>query len=586
MKRRIDLCEIEFSQEACEISPETAITINEVVSPIKPVKPDDVYVRAMFVTSDRLNSQGGRFQRDEIEELCRLIPGAPVLVGHDKRRLPIARCFKVETVDRSGESWIKVWFYWLRDTEGADDLLKNIDGGICTECSLGFSFKLPECSICGGDIRKCSHVPGREYRGASGQMELCHFLYRKITRVNEISLVYRGAVPGTAISEQEINGELCNGSFDAILGGGTFLSSPGDIDLPDDGVLLTPIYHGVPFKLEHSGQEFRITAPESWLQLRAVERMFDLLREMLPEGASLHGVITLNRGKSRMPLYQMERALSGSSSHSGRWGIKLYADSDLLNCITESEIDRLSKSGIELVLPWRVTGNHGIESAIANSPKEGLAINLNGESFVCRDSSRFLLRVVEVTNTRSGKFCYTLSSHEGDRGEQSYKSYETPIAADVGDTLYVEADVIDSEHRMNLRRIKVLDNLRGYFAPDRLDARFGRAAESTDCFSAYSFGNDAVVFEIPFGSNGKRQIVFPHYSEKLLGEGKIMVGQHVENLELTGESGKYDSGAITILESSDDGVKFRCEGRRLNGEYILRSAILQKEKVVLLYRAG
>jgi hypothetical protein len=324
MKRRIDLCEIEFSHEACEISPETAGTINEVVSPIKLVKPDDVYVRTMFVTSDKLNSQGGRFQPEEIEELCRLIPGAPVLVGHDKRRLPIARCFKVETVDRNGENWVKVWFYWLRDTEGADDLLKNIDGGIYTECSLGFSFKLPECSICGGDIRKCSHVPGREYRGASGQMELCHFLYRKITRVNEISLVYRGAVPGTAISEQEI-------------------------------------------------------------------------------------------------------------------------------------IDELVK-----------------------------------------DSSQ----------------------------------------------------------------------------------------ETEDCFSAYAFGNGAVVLEIPFGIDGKRQIVFPHYSEKLLGEGKIMVGQYAEDLELTGETGKYDSGAIRILGSSDDGVRFRSEGRRLNGEYILRSAILQKEKVVLLYRTG
>ncbi len=205
MDKLTDTCEIEFADDAGVPAPTTTEIINSVVKPIRPVKPEDVYVRTMFVTSDRLNSQGGRFEPEGIEQLCRLIPGAPVLIGHDKRRLPIARCFRSELVDRNGHSWVKVWFYWLRAADGSDTLLENIDGGIYSECSLGFSFRLPECSICGGDIRRCSHVPGREYRGESGEIQLCHFIYRTITRVNEISLVYRGAVPGTAIADQVLN---------------------------------------------------------------------------------------------------------------------------------------------------------------------------------------------------------------------------------------------------------------------------------------------------------------------------------------------------------------------------------------------
>jgi hypothetical protein len=204
MEHSIDFCDIEFTQDTEGISPETADIINEVARPITPVQPDDVHVRAMFVTSDEINTQGGRFELDGIDRLCSLIPGAPVLIGHDKRRLPIGRSFKAERTRRNSRYWVKAWFYWLRSTDGAENLLRNIDGGIYTECSLGFSFNLPECSICGGDIRKCSHIIGREYRELTGQRRLCHFLYRNIRRVNEISLVYRGAVPGTAIARHRL----------------------------------------------------------------------------------------------------------------------------------------------------------------------------------------------------------------------------------------------------------------------------------------------------------------------------------------------------------------------------------------------
>jgi hypothetical protein len=327
MKKLVDVCEVEFSGGAEELSPEIIDAINDCAHPIRPVSADDVHVRAMFVTSDKQNLQGGRFDIGEIEDLCRLIPGAPVLIGHNKSRLPIARCFKADLVDRGGETWLKVWFYWLSDTEGADDLRRNIDGGIYRECSLAFSFRLPECSVCGGDIRRCSHVPGREYSGPTGEMERSHFIYRGITRVNEISLVYRGAVPGTAISEQ----------------------------------------------------------------------------------------------------------------------------------------------------------------------------------------------------------AQTLASN-------------------------------------------------------RLSTDPRNAADSTHRFLMHSLGDHSVVLDIPFTDCQRHMIAFPHYSRKLLDEGRMLVGHSVRGADLSEKGTVLDSGAVTVLQTSDDGIRIRPEGQRLRGEYILRPAVLQNEKVVLLYR--
>jgi hypothetical protein len=175
--------------------------INRVIRPPSEVSAEDIYVRAIYLVSDRVNSYGGRFPQDELENLCRLIIDSPVLVGHNKTGLPIARNFKAEVINGESESWVKVWFYWLKKSEGSRALLANIDGGIYKEGSIGFIFSLPECSICGEDIRNCVHVPLKEY-GPAGNQKLCHYNYRKIEKVLETSLVFRGANPDTRATNE------------------------------------------------------------------------------------------------------------------------------------------------------------------------------------------------------------------------------------------------------------------------------------------------------------------------------------------------------------------------------------------------
>jgi hypothetical protein len=173
--------------------------INRVIAPPVAVTEDSVFIRAMEVISDEINEHGGRFMQDEFARLCELIIDSPVLVAHDKRQLPVARNFKAEVVTRDGRPWVKVWFYWPKDTAGAQDLASRIDSGVLREVSIGFEFKRPECSVCGADIRECEHQPFTEGKHPDGKIRPIHYIYRDIIRVLETSLVYRGATPGTRI---------------------------------------------------------------------------------------------------------------------------------------------------------------------------------------------------------------------------------------------------------------------------------------------------------------------------------------------------------------------------------------------------
>ncbi|MCJ7577869.1 MAG: hypothetical protein MUO91_05410, partial [candidate division Zixibacteria bacterium] len=207
-----------------EISDELIFLINSRIKPPKPVTKEDVYIRTMFLVSDEVNSYGGRFPIEELPKIAELVIDSPVIVGHTKEKLPIARNFKAELVQRDGthpegssrgKTWVKVWFYWLKNSKDALSLKENIDHGIYKECSLGFVFEFPECGICGEDMRRCQHIPFKTYETPDGGKEGV-FNYRNITKVLETSLVYRGAVPNTSMSDElllyqkhECKGQSC-----------------------------------------------------------------------------------------------------------------------------------------------------------------------------------------------------------------------------------------------------------------------------------------------------------------------------------------------------------------------------------------
>ncbi len=194
------------AQPSQTVADDTALlvaAINTHVQPPEPIKPNQVHVRSLRLLSDAVNDHGGRFPVDEHDRLCELLVDSPVLIGHDRARLPIARNFVARRVRDDHGQWVQVWFYWMRTPEG-DRLAADIDGGVVKEGSIGFEFRRPECSVCGQDIRTCEHIPGREYTDATGAAQITHYEYRDIARVLETSLVYRGATPGTRLGNEPV----------------------------------------------------------------------------------------------------------------------------------------------------------------------------------------------------------------------------------------------------------------------------------------------------------------------------------------------------------------------------------------------
>ena len=200
MKKLLGQVQAELSEKEEQVPPDLISLINARIKPPVLVTAEDIFIRAMYLISDNVNSYGGCFPQEEHPHLAKLIIDAPVLIGHNKERLPVARNFNTELVYRDNAPWIKVWFYWLKNSEGGNSLKENIDHGIYKEGSIGFSFEFPECSICGQDIRKCEHIPFRSYLDKNQQEKQAHFNYRKIVKVLETSLVYRGAIPDTSFS--------------------------------------------------------------------------------------------------------------------------------------------------------------------------------------------------------------------------------------------------------------------------------------------------------------------------------------------------------------------------------------------------
>ncbi len=181
--------------EPAKITDDDLDAINNLPNPpLTPVTAREVHVRKCRLAGDGIDAGFGRFRTDDLPRLLELAAGAPALIGHRRDTLGVARFYGGELwQDPQTEiTYIVPKFYWMRAHSASEDLRICIDGGIYSEASLGFTFRTPTCSVCEGDIRRCDHLPGREYEG-----ETCFYYYDEVLRVTEGSFVYRGAQPGT-----------------------------------------------------------------------------------------------------------------------------------------------------------------------------------------------------------------------------------------------------------------------------------------------------------------------------------------------------------------------------------------------------
>jgi hypothetical protein len=321
-----------------QITAELVSLINSNVAPPEPVTENDVYIRAMHIVSDQINSFGGRFPAEEHDNLAELLIDSPVLVGHRKDRLPIGRTFHAVTVERENQRWVKSYFYWLRSADNAQDLRDNIDAGIYKECSIGFTFLLPQCSICGQDIRTCDHQPLAEYP-VDGIARVCHFDYRQIEKVLETSLVYRGATPDTSISKElQVTEAECDGS-----GSAKELTDFEEI-YPHARYIVTPFYEGISVTARRvSG---RLALERSDCSSVSLDKLRDLDKSGLADFPDTRGRLVGYRGKERCSAAELEKYLSGETGPVNRVVLHLMPSAQLEKIAPHDSGSRFAVRGI------------------------------------------------------------------------------------------------------------------------------------------------------------------------------------------------------------------------------------------------
>lgn len=164
---------------------------------LRPLGRDEFVVFTMDLCHNEVDRHFSRFPEEELARINALAPGRPLMERHDLRgTLPRGTFFRSQ-LHRAGERvTVRPDVYVLRTRENEGFVL-NIEGGVYRETSMGFSFRTPECSVCGKDLRTCQHVPGRTYGDAQ-----CHYVMRGVIEVIEGSVVPAGS-QGTRFVAQE-----------------------------------------------------------------------------------------------------------------------------------------------------------------------------------------------------------------------------------------------------------------------------------------------------------------------------------------------------------------------------------------------
>lgn len=130
----------------------------------KPLTAERAFVFSVRLCDDAIDRDFERFDTAALPALAELFVGKTGIVDHNwSAEKQVARIFDTQVLREAGVSFIKAWAYALR--EGNDALLRDIEGGIKKEVSVGCSMGSVRCSVCGEPYGSCAHEKGREYDG-------------------------------------------------------------------------------------------------------------------------------------------------------------------------------------------------------------------------------------------------------------------------------------------------------------------------------------------------------------------------------------------------------------------------------------
>ena len=168
---------------------------------------EEVYCFSVILCDNEVDRDNEKFSVAALKKLAELYIGKTGIWSHDpKGENQTARIYDTEividesrkTADGEVYTYLKAHAYMVR-TAGNADLIREIDGGIKKEVSVGCAVSKEVCSVCGRDIRKgeCAHRKGRSYNGRK-----CFRILDEPTDAYEWSFVAVPAQKGAGVTKR------------------------------------------------------------------------------------------------------------------------------------------------------------------------------------------------------------------------------------------------------------------------------------------------------------------------------------------------------------------------------------------------
>lgn len=171
------------------------------------LKPEEVYTFPVILCDNEIDRDCEKFSVAALKKLAELYIGKTGIFNHDpKGENQTARIYDTEvlsdptrkTADGEEYTYLRAYAYMVK-TDSNADLIREIDGGIKKEVSVGCSVSREVCSVCGHDRRKgdCAHRKGRSYNGRK-----CHYILDEPTDAYEWSFVAVPAQKGAGVTKK------------------------------------------------------------------------------------------------------------------------------------------------------------------------------------------------------------------------------------------------------------------------------------------------------------------------------------------------------------------------------------------------
>lgn len=140
---------------------------------LRELKPEEVFAFSVNLCDDQPDRDFERFDVRSLRKLATMFPGKPLIQDHEwSAKNQQGRIYRAQVVQDWNVNRLRASVYMVR-TPGTEETIKQIEGGVLKEVSVGFDIKKMTCSICGKPMirswrsAKCEneHEKGKEYSG-------------------------------------------------------------------------------------------------------------------------------------------------------------------------------------------------------------------------------------------------------------------------------------------------------------------------------------------------------------------------------------------------------------------------------------